>query len=101
MTMTALSEQWQRDLRESRLAGERAGRQAERVKVLASQRAMLRDMAVRKFDAHTADELARRLDSVTDPVRLLDTGGAIAESETAAELLARVGRGNASTINPS
>ena len=87
MTMTALSEQWLREQRENRLAGQ----QEERVKVLASHRARLREMAVRKFDAATADELAHRLESVTDPVRLLDTSGAIGESKTSAELLDRVG----------
>ena len=83
MTMTALAEQRLRDLRESRLAGQR--------EVLAPQRARLCEVAAHKFDAATADELARRLESVTDPVHLLDASGAITESETGAELLDRLG----------
>ena len=91
MRMTALSEWQLRDMREGRLVGQREGRRAGEQAVLASQRERLCEMAGRKFDAATAEELARRLDSVTDAARLLDASGAIGESSTVAELLDHVG----------
>ena len=57
----------------------------------AEERALLRRLAVRKFDADTAERLSGLLDGVTDPERLTEIGEWIIECETGAELLDRAG----------
>ena len=61
---------------------------------IAEERALLRRLAVRKFDADTAERLSGLLDGVTDPERLAGIGEWIIECETGAELLARAGNAN-------
>ena len=54
---------------------------------LAAERELLRHQAERKFNLATAEELARRLDTVTDTERLTEIGGWIIDCDTSAELL--------------
>ena len=54
---------------------------------LAAERELLSYLAERKFDLATAQELARRIASVTDTKRLAEVGGWIIDSTTGAELL--------------
>ena len=56
---------------------------------LARERELLRRQAELKFDATTAEELARRLTAVTDAERLTEVGCWIIDCGTGAELLAR------------
>ena len=56
---------------------------------LAQERELLRRQAELKFDAATAEELARRLAAVTDAKRLTEVGCWIIDCGTGAELLAR------------
>ncbi|MDE0365088.1 MAG: Rpn family recombination-promoting nuclease/putative transposase [Gammaproteobacteria bacterium] len=56
---------------------------------LAQERELLRRQAELKFDAATAEELARRLAAVTDAARLTEVGCRIIDCGTGAELLAR------------
>ena len=58
---------------------------------LADERALLRRLAARKFDAATAAALARRLEAVTDAHRLAEVGDWIIDSDTGADLLERTG----------
>ena len=99
MAMSVAEEQIQRRLRrtrreglnEGRREGLSEGRREGRREGIASQRAMLRRMAAHKFGAAVADELARRLDAVTDAARLAGAGELVIECDTGADLLARVG----------
>ena len=54
---------------------------------LAAERELLSYLAERKFDLATAQELARRIASVTDTKRLAEVGGWIIDSTNGAELL--------------
>ena len=54
---------------------------------LAAERELLCHQAERKFDLATAQELARRIASVTDTKRLAEVGGWIIDCKTGAELL--------------
>ena len=58
---------------------------------LAAERELLSYLAERKFDLATAQELARRIASVTDTKRLAEVGGWIIDSATGAELLENMG----------
>ena len=55
----------------------------------AEERTLLCRMAVRKFDAETAEALSGLLDGVTDPDRLTEVGEWIIECDTGADLLER------------
>ncbi len=57
---------------------------------LAQERALLREQAARKFGAAVGEELARRLESASDPEALRDIGVLIIDCADGAELLARV-----------
>ena len=59
---------------------------------LAQERELLRRQAELKFDAATAEELARRLAAVTDAKRLTDVGCWIIDCGTGAELLDKTDR---------
>ena len=62
---------------------------------LAQERALLREIAARKFGAAVGEELARRLESASDAEALRDIGVLIIDCADGAELLARVSpRGN-------
>ena len=54
---------------------------------LAAERELLSHLAERKFDLATAQELARRIASVTDTKRLAEVGSCIIDSATGGELL--------------
>ena len=56
---------------------------------LAQERELLCRMAERKFNAATAEALARRLATVTDPAHLTEIGCWIIDCSTGAELLRR------------
>ena len=56
---------------------------------LAQERELLCRMAERKFNAATAEALARRLATVTDPAHLTEIGCRIIDCSTGAELLRR------------
>ena len=58
---------------------------------LAAERELLSYLAERKFDLATAQELARRIASVTDTKRLAEVGGWIIDSTNGAELLEHMG----------
>ena len=58
---------------------------------LADERALLRRLTTRKFDAATAAALARRIEAVTDADRLAEIGDWIIDCETGAALLEQAG----------
>ena len=87
MPMSVAEEQIQRQLRRTRREGLSEGRREG----IASLQAMLRRMTAHKFGAAVADELARRLDGVTDATRLAEAGELVIECDTGADLLARIG----------
>ena len=87
MPMSVAEEQIQRQLRRTRREGLSEGRREG----MASQRAMLCRMAAHKFGVAMADELARRLDEMTDTARLADAGDLIMECDAGADLLNRIG----------
>ncbi len=57
---------------------------------LAQERALLREMAARKFGAVVGEELARRLESASDAEALREVGVLIIDCADGAELLARI-----------
>ena len=75
---------------ESRAEGIAEGRAEGVAEGVAGQRAMLRDQAALKFDAATADQVARRLETTADAGRLADIGRWLIACGTGAELLARM-----------
>ena len=87
VTMTGLAQQakiWEADwLRQGVEQGIEQGMQ----RGLAAERELLRGQVERKFDTATAEELARRLATVTDAERLAEVGGWIIDCDTGAELL--------------
>ena len=91
MPMSVAEEQIQRQLRRTRREGRREGLSEGRREGMASQRAMLCRMAAHKFGVAVADELAHRLDEVTDTARLADASDLIIECDAGADLLNRIG----------
>ena len=75
-------------LRRMRAASHADGRAEGR----AEQRALLRRLAARRFDAETAERLAKLLAGVDDPDRLAEVGEWIVVCATGAELLDRCSR---------
>ena len=61
---------------------------------LVHERALLRRLAERKFDAATGERLAALLERVADQEQLAQVGEWVVECETGAELLARVANRN-------
>ena len=57
----------------------------------AEGRALVERLATRKFGAETAEQLSRVLEDITDPERLAEIADAIIDSDSNAELFARVG----------
>ena len=59
------------------------------IQSLVRRRELLCHQAELKFDVATAQELARRLATVTDAARFIEVGGWIIDYDTGAELFAR------------
>ena len=83
------TEQW---LREGREQGLEQGREQGLERGRAEERALLRRLAARKFDAETAERLSGLLERLTDPERLAEVGDSIIECGTGADLLERTAR---------
>ena len=77
-------------LRSQRRQGLERGLEQGRKQGLAEQRALLSQLATRKFGEAVADELATRLDGIDDPARLVRVGTHIIDCADGAALLDRI-----------
>lgn len=66
------------------------GRMQERLRALNTERALLRRLAVRRFDENTAEQLAALLQPIADTEQLAEIGEWIIVCDTGDELLAQV-----------
>ena len=69
---------------------ERQGIEKGVLQGLQAERALLYRLAHRRFDTHTAEQLAELLQAIDDPERMADIGEWLIDSKTGAVLIKRV-----------
>ncbi len=90
-TLHLRAKEWEAEwLRQGMAQGMERGLAQGMERGLAQERSLLREMAARKFGAAVGEELARRLESVSDAEELREIGVLIIDCADGAELLARV-----------